>query len=465
MGHRIADRTPETRASRVWLALVVLASATLLHAAVAHAAQGLVVRSTNLIDTRTGAVRENVTIVVEGGRVTAVVAGEPLETSTDARVIDGRRRWVTPGFIDVHVHDAAENYLRRMFAMGITSIHLMPNSPPDSPSTLERASQRPENPIPRLQMSKMFTGEFPDNIIPGVYEFLKPKTAEEARQAVREQKRQGFAQIKIIQDDSLLWAGPSALSPRLELVVFDALVKEAHSLDMRVYVHATQRVDTKQAIRAGADAFMHGTFDVPLEEEDLQTMRSLKMGWTPAYAVIRRFLDGAGYANRILAEPGLAAALSVEDLANLKEASAGAAEIPSGRVSRYWQTLGENTRRLQDAGVVVAVGSDGGPAGVETHWEMQLLQERGLTHPEALIAATLGGARTLGIEEQVGSVDVGKLGDFVILEANPLEDIRNARRIEWVVKSGVPFRPGEILSPDLEERPPAVQEGTRRLIP
>jgi imidazolonepropionase-like amidohydrolase len=75
-----------------------------------------------------------------------------------------------------------------------------------------------------------------------------------------------------------------------------------------------------------------------------------------------------------------------------------------------------------------------------------LLQEAGLTPAEVLVAATYGGAIALGVEDEIGTVEAGKLADMVVLRANPSANIRNARQIEWVIKGGVVFRPRDLLA-------------------
>ena len=107
-------------------------------------------------------------------------------------------------------------------------------------------------------------------------------------------------------------------------------------------------------------------------------------------------------------------------------------------------TLARNTRCAQDAGIPVAVGTDGGPGGISTHIELELLQTGGLTPTEVLIAATHGGAIALGREEDLGSVEVGKLADLVVLNADPTADVKNCRQIEWVIKGGAVHRPRQL---------------------
>jgi imidazolonepropionase-like amidohydrolase len=107
-------------------------------------------------------------------------------------------------------------------------------------------------------------------------------------------------------------------------------------------------------------------------------------------------------------------------------------------------TLQENTRQAQSFGIPIAVGSDGGP-GVMTHIEMDLLAEAGLTTSEVLIAATYGGALALGMQDEIGTVEPGKLADIVLLRANPLADIRNARNVECTIKGGWIFKKQSLL--------------------
>ncbi len=414
--------------------------------------RAVVIQSTTLIDGRTGRAVSETSIVIQDGRIQSVGDVNRVEVPSDARIIDGQGKWVIPGLVDVHTHSAQEGALRRFLALGFTTVHLMPGrSVPDNPGEVEKRSESPENHTPRLHLSPIFSGGFPESAIPGLHQF-KPKTVLEARQAVRGFKQLGFRSIKIIQEDGLPWMG-SAVAPRLLPEVFAALVDEAQRLDMRVYVHTTQLVDTRAAILAGLNAFMHGTMDTLIDDSLWGEMLSRKIVWTPTYRVVLAEGDPPDYAQRILSDTKLTESLLDAELSKYRsDVSMKAADISSRfpglapNLSTYVSNLHQNTQHAQSRGVTIALGSDGGPPGLGSHLEMEFLYEAGLTPAQVIVAATYGGATALGVDDEIGSIEFGKLADLVVLTADPLEDIRNARKIEWVIKGGVPVKPKEILA-------------------
>jgi imidazolonepropionase-like amidohydrolase len=157
------------------------------------------------------------------------------------------------------------------------------------------------------------------------------------------------------------------------------------------------------------------------------------------------FFDRPTYARLVLADPRLLA--SLPDSARIAEQATLARDTSLGpshdttfaytrsHLASYRATVGRNARALLDAGAPLAVGSDG-PVGVATHLEMELMLEGGLTTAEVLTAATIGGARLLGLEDELGTIAPRKRADIVGLRADPLKDVRNARDVAWVIKAG-----------------------------
>ena len=126
--------------------------------------------------------------------------------------------------------------------------------------------------------------------------------------------------------------------------------------------------------------------------------------------------------------------------------SSGPIDIRRRTFERYQELTG----LLHQAGVPILVGTDAPepqvPPGTSMHHEMELLVESGMSPAEVLTSATLTNAGVLGEAQRLGSIEEGKSGDMVLVDANPLDDIRNSRRISRVIMRGVPLVPAEILA-------------------
>jgi hypothetical protein len=101
-----------------------------------------------------------------------------------------------------------------------------------------------------------------------------------------------------------------------------------------------------------------------------------------------------------------------------------------------FRSVSRSIRKLDDAGVIVNAGSHGEAAGLAQHWEMWLLSEGGMSNHRVLRSATLNGARTLGLDGQIGSLETGKLADLIVLDRNPLENIRNTNSVRYTMVNG-----------------------------
>ena len=151
--------------------------------------------------------------------------------------------------------------------------------------------------------------------------------------------------------------------------------------------------------------------------------------------------------SRVLDDPLFAECVAPDVVAAVKAAAYQqkiAADSEVARYPEYLRTAQRNLKRLADAGVRYGFGTDSGPparfAGYFEHWEAQLMVEAGLTPAQVLAAATKSAAEFLGAAKDLGSLEPGKWADFVVLQANPLTDIRNTRSIEQVYVAGNPVR-------------------------
>ena len=239
-------------------------------------------------------------------------------------------------------------------------------------------------------------------------------TPEEARAGVREQAELGVDIIKIWVDDR------NGLYEKLSPEIYGAVIEEAHANGLRVTAHLFYLDDAKELVRRGVDAFAHGVRDQDVDDEFVALVKA-----RPDFVLVPNLPD-PGVASDM---SWLSSALQPEQVAQLQ---AAAVDRPEAQAAFGIQA--RNLERLAREGVKIAVGTDGNvPWGV--HLEMADMVAAGMTPADVIVAATRNGAEFLNIPE-AGTVASGKSADFIVLEANPLDDITNTRRIRDVYLRG-----------------------------
>jgi imidazolonepropionase-like amidohydrolase len=189
-----------------------------------------------------------------------------------------------------------------------------------------------------------------------------------------------------------------------------AIVETAHLYGRKVAVHAHGADGIALALRAGADSIEHGTL---LDADTLALWRKQRAWYVPTLSTVN------GYKERLAANPG--------------------AYQGDVRAKIEWRIgiTGKALRQAVDGGLRIAFGTD---AGVSLHGrnadEFELLVEYGLTPPQALRAATLDAAELLGMEKELGSLEIGNHADLIAVSGDPLQDVRVLKQVDWVIKGG-----------------------------
>jgi imidazolonepropionase-like amidohydrolase len=264
-------------------------------------------------------------------------------------------------------------------------------------------------------------------------------TPEAARQVVGRVAAMKADFVKIRVDDNL---GTSRKMPQ---EIYEAVISEAHKQKLRVAVHLYYQDDARTLLAAGADLIAHSIRDQPVGDDVVATLKKQNVCVCPTLTrEVSTFVyeqTPEWFTDPFFTREFAKTAEDTAVLEALKDPKRQGTVKASTSAQQYKKALdmaSRNLKALQDAGVGIAFGTDTGPParfqGYFEHMELELMVKAGLTPGQALTAATSGAADCMKVTGQLGALAPGAWADFVVLDRNPLEDIRNTRTIAsvWV---------------------------------
>ncbi len=428
---------------------------TLLLPAGGHSQRRFVLEGATLINGIFDRPLNDHVVVVDGGRITGVGRKNKVIIPQGAEVIDVTGKFIMPGLVDVHVHEESVDEWPLYLAWGITSVNCMYEN---SDTAMEREAWSRSDTLaaPRIySTATIFTTRggwwegdgFSDD--PAVNRF--PENPAEARAAVRALHARGITRINLMVDDMGWCRDPLPRLRKMDPAVMNALLDEAKKLRMGTEVHAPNFADASAAVAGGASSLVHGIIDKRLDAPFIESILSGDVFYVPTFSLYQFLASPEGFVARVLADTAFGGALPTAVTGKLTAPEYAATyreRYPNqAYVADHLGVLDANASTIAGNYGQIALGTDMGAfPGIGAHLELESMVRAGLTPLQALTAATVLSANLLRILPRTGTIEPGKDADILVLDADPLSDIRNTRSIAMVIKRGKIFSPESLLA-------------------
>ena len=374
---------------------------------------------------------EQATIIIANGRIDAVGTGAAVKIPVGATRVDMSGKTIMPGIINAHGHLNADTSTRpirdklagqlRVYAdYGVTTVVVLGTGPNDLQDALKL---RDEQEHVTLDRARVYAAG------PSLRDL---KTTDEARTRV---DRYADAKVDLIKMH--IMGSPNDTPP----AVYRVLIEEAHKRGLRVAAHLYYIKDARELLDAGVDVIAHSVRDQDVDAALIADIKRRDVGYIPT---LTRDLAVFVYETTppYFSDPFFLRHVDVyrKEMTQLSDPARQEKTRNSEEARTIKQALQQGSRNLKmlsDAGVAIALGTDSGTnlgqwQGYFEHVEMEMMVKAGLTPMQVLVAATSGAARVWRLEPQLGSIQPGKQADLLVLNANPLSDIRNTRQIHSV---------------------------------
>lgn len=436
---------PAPKPSRTCLRLVPLILLTL-----PTFAEIKVLKNFTLIDGTGKAPVSNAAMIIDNGRIQWVGPASQLKAPAGAENVDATGKYVMPGIINLHGHvgnvidvtqnpkfftrDNVEKNLKTYASYGVTTVVSLGT---DQDLILKI---REEQHAGRPTYTRVYTAGQGFTIkgsvggMPGVT--FMPESVNEIPEDISALAAKKVDIVKMWVDDN------RGHAKKMPFEMAKAIIDNAHQHKLRVAAHVYYLADAKALMNAGLDAFAHSIRDQPVDDELIAGMK--KHGTWQLAATLTREASTYIYGKtpEFVNDPFFTRSVSAKTIATLKDPEYQKKFTEDPDYAQYPQMLSmaqKNLKRLVDAGVKYGFGTDSGPPGrflgFFEQWEMELEAQGGLTPAQVIAGATKNAAEFLHASD-LGTLEKGKWADLIVLEKNPLENIRNTRTIQAVYIAG-----------------------------
>lgn len=427
---------------------------TLLLSVAALGQSSLVFQGVTLIDGSGGPPVLNATVLVVGDRIVLIGEGGTIQVPDDAEIVDGKGKTLVPGIINLHGHvgltkgmvQAQENYTRenvidnlRTYAWyGVTTTTSL-GTDKDLVVGIKEEVNRGKLPgrarvLTALQGFTTADG-YPTKA-PGVKGLaLEVSTVAAARKEVDRLADTGAEMVKMWVDSH------HGAFQKLKPSLYRAIIDQAHRRGILAVAHLYELLDAKRLADAGLDIIVHSVRDAEVDRVLVRRLLAQGITYVPTltreqstfvYADSPAWLDDEFFASQVDASVIQALRSSMHGTQS---------KDPEQQINREnFRMAMRNLKTLADAGVKIGFGTDTGPParfpGYFEHWEAELMVEAGITPMQVIVSFSKHASEALGIDRDFGTLAEGKVADMILLNSNPLGNIRNLRDIHTVYVGG-----------------------------
>jgi imidazolonepropionase-like amidohydrolase len=423
------------------------------------ASEHLIFKCKVLINPASGKNLENAVVEVNNGRILRVGKIGDLKIPEGVKVMDNSDKYIIPGLIDTHAHLFGGVTIRHTtcdmlpifyLAAGVTTVRSPGSMDPEGDMAMRNRIDSGRFLGPRCFLSGPYIEMEPVTVA-----WMNPvQTPEETRLKIDQWSKQGATSVKIY--------------AAMHGEILRAAIEHGHGHGLKVIAHVGA-VTYKEAIEMGIDELFHGIIAMPDTRPKGIDQRARKQ-WSKLTSELDLTQPEIQEILRLAAESRVVLCPTAVIQEHLDMEEHHMDEQKKYFTPEAWEKIEERVKKpvqpqnekimekniqfikmAHDAGCILAIGTDltsfSMLPGYSLWREMEIFAEAGIEPMEILKAATINGAFAIGRTDQIGSVEPGKLADFVILNANPLENISNSRSVHRVVKEGIIYEPEKLLKP------------------